>query len=221
MTPLRLLLFVLAACIAMLLWHGWEQFSALRKMQEAPLGQFIGPADAPITVTEFIDYRCHLCRQMHPVVVELVTKHPDVRVVFRHLPMAMEPAVYEAQIALAAAQQGMFVPVHGWLMSRETPVTTQDLDEAAEKFKLDRARLDADMKGDKVRKELKSTVDSAIALGGITLPSFIINNRLYLYDTRVPTLAELERAVAAARDGLARKPSPAPADAAEPAQARP
>lgn len=199
MTPLRVLLLVLAAAVGMTVWHGWTQFSAMRQMQEAPLGQSIGPAESDVVVTEFIDYRCHVCREMSPVIAQLAEKHPDVRIVFRHLPMAMEPAVYEAQIALAAAMQGKFLPVHMDLMSREDPVTAQDLDDMIKEFGLDGAKLAEDMKGAKVRKTLKSTVDAAITLGGIPLPSFIINGRLYRYETRSPTLDELERAVAEAR----------------------
>src|SRR5688500_3232475 len=174
-------------------------FGAVREMQQASLGQSIGPQDADIVVTEFIDYRCHVCRDMHPVMQKLAARNPDVRIVFRHLPMDMQPSFYEARIALAAAMQGKFEPVHDRLMSRETPLEAQDLDRMIADFDIDRAQLERDMSSQAVWDTLRTTTDAAIRLGGIPLPSFIINGRLYRLDSRPPTLEELEAGLAMAR----------------------
>lgn len=210
---LLLALLVIAAVIVTgsTLWDGWAQLRAMRQMQEAALGESLGPEQAAVTVTEFVDYRCHICRETHPVMQSLASRNPDVKIVFRHLPMAMEPSILEARLALAAAMQGKFVPVHDRLMSRDTPAEAEDIDALIADFGIDRARLETDMYGPAVTGTLRATTDAAIRLRGIPLSSFIINGRLYRYDGRTPTLAELEAAIAAARDDLTPRKRAAPA----------
>jgi len=47
-----------------------------------------GPANAKITVVEFADFQCPSCKQMHDVLAVLMPKYPQVRFVFKDLPLA-------------------------------------------------------------------------------------------------------------------------------------
>lgn len=47
----------------------------------------VGPADAKATVVMFFDYQCSYCSKMAPVVEALVNANPDVRFVFKELPI--------------------------------------------------------------------------------------------------------------------------------------
>ncbi len=47
----------------------------------------VGPTDAKATVVMFFDYQCSYCSKMAPVVEALVKANPDVRFVFKELPI--------------------------------------------------------------------------------------------------------------------------------------
>jgi len=47
----------------------------------------IGRPDAPITVVEFFDYNCGYCKRAFPDIMKLTQKNPDVRVVFKEVPI--------------------------------------------------------------------------------------------------------------------------------------
>jgi NhaA family Na+:H+ antiporter len=63
-----------------------------------------GPADAAVTVVEYADVQCPYCRQLEPVLQQLLTQRPRVRLVYRHFPLVQEhPYAYSAALALEAA----------------------------------------------------------------------------------------------------------------------
>jgi protein-disulfide isomerase len=87
----------------------------LKASSEAPLirphAPTFGPADAPVTIVEFMDPACEACRAFHPVVKKILAAFPDkVRVVMRYA--AFHPTSKEAILILEAARlQGKFKPV--------------------------------------------------------------------------------------------------------------
>jgi protein-disulfide isomerase len=78
---------------------------------ERPHSPVIGPAAAPVTITEFFDPSCEACRAFHPYVKQLLRDLPNqVRVVIRYAPFhqGSDEAV---AILEAAREQGRFKPV--------------------------------------------------------------------------------------------------------------
>lgn len=64
----------------------------------------IGPADAKITLIEFGDLECPSCRQLDLVLRELLPRHPEVRLVFKHFPLTnVHPWAMTAAIASQCA----------------------------------------------------------------------------------------------------------------------
>lgn len=71
----------------------------------------IGPANAPVTIVEFFDPSCEACRAFHPIVQQIMARHPnDVRLVLRYTPLhqGSDEAV---RILETARMQNVFVPV--------------------------------------------------------------------------------------------------------------
>lgn len=61
----------------------------------------VGPSDAPIVLTEFIDFTCPHCKTLSVTVDSLRRRFPnDVAVVFMHFPLAGRP--YSSELAIAA-----------------------------------------------------------------------------------------------------------------------
>ncbi len=73
----------------------------------------IGPADALVTIVEFSDFQCPFCKRLAPVNHQIVKDNPDVRVVFRQMPLPNHPqARGAAKASLAAHRQGKFWEMH-------------------------------------------------------------------------------------------------------------
>jgi protein-disulfide isomerase len=47
----------------------------------------IGPANAPVTLVEFSDFECPVCRSLHDALRALLPNYPQVRVVFKDFPL--------------------------------------------------------------------------------------------------------------------------------------
>ncbi len=55
---------------------------------DTALGIRVGPADARMVVTEFMDFTCPFCAMVSPVVDSLLSRYPtEVALVFQHFPL--------------------------------------------------------------------------------------------------------------------------------------
>jgi len=66
----------------------------------------LGPANAPVTVVEFSDFECPVCRSLHDALRELLTNYPQVRVIFKDFPLdQIHPWARTAALAGRCAYQ--------------------------------------------------------------------------------------------------------------------
>jgi protein-disulfide isomerase len=66
----------------------------------------LGPADAPITLVEFSDFECPVCRSLHDALRGLLPNYPQLRVVFKDFPLEqIHPWARTAAIAGRCAYQ--------------------------------------------------------------------------------------------------------------------
>jgi protein-disulfide isomerase len=66
----------------------------------------LGPADAPVTLVEFSDFECPVCRNLHDALRALLTNYPQVRVVFKDYPLEqIHPWARTAALAGRCAYQ--------------------------------------------------------------------------------------------------------------------
>jgi len=66
----------------------------------------LGPANAPVTLVEFSDFECPVCRSLHDVLRGLLPNYPQVRVVFKDFPLEqIHPWARTAAIAGRCAYQ--------------------------------------------------------------------------------------------------------------------
>ena len=100
------------------------QIPALRAAIERDPRDFVANPSGRITVTEFYDYRCPHCEAMAPKLLALIRDHPDVRFVFKEMPIFGATSEHAAYAALAVKKAG-----GDYLGLYRTFMTTQPLDD--------------------------------------------------------------------------------------------
>lgn len=83
-----------------------EAVRANRAAIERDPRDFVANPDGKVTITEFYDYRCPHCVNVAPQVLELIKANPDIRFVFKELPIFGEPSQKAARAALAVKRAG-------------------------------------------------------------------------------------------------------------------
>lgn len=169
---------------------------ANRREVETPFpGAVAGNPRGDVTLVEFYDYNCGYCRASLPVLRNLIRRDPNLRVVFRELPILAPSSRTAARASLAAAAQGRFNAFHDALF-RGGRVTDATVAAAARTAGVDLARLPA--LAPRIDAELQRTFDTAGKLGIGGVPGWVIGDRVL---SGALSEADLARAVAEARRG--------------------
>jgi protein-disulfide isomerase len=157
-----------------------------------------GPADAKVTVIEYFDFRCPGCKATAPEVLRMVQAHPDVRFVFKDWPILDGPtngvSHYAARAALAAHQQGKYLPVFQALMA-EPALSEPAIDAILAANGVTLPQAEAAMAGPGIARRLADIQTSATAMGLIGTPTFFVNGQAM--DSIQP--AALDRAIREAK----------------------
>lgn len=80
---------------------------------------FVANPEGKITVTEFFDYRCGYCKGAAPEVLKLIASNPDVRFVFKELPIFGGVSDQAAAVALAAHDKGQYLEIYRAFFAEE------------------------------------------------------------------------------------------------------
>ncbi|MBU0799484.1 MAG: thioredoxin domain-containing protein [Alphaproteobacteria bacterium] len=188
--------FVLAVFVGL---RFWSIQSAYNHAADTLPGMSVGPADADVTVVEFLDYRCAACRTAHASVQQIISEFPDVRFTYRHMPVFGNQSVIEGQIALTAARHGKFAEAHEWLIGREDPVSEDEIAAFATDIGQDPAVFRQEMKQPENAEIFFKTLDIQDALGITQTPAFLINRKLFMPTIGPLTTDDLRREINAAR----------------------
>ncbi|MDT7597921.1 MAG: hypothetical protein QOJ06_3467, partial [Pseudonocardiales bacterium] len=143
------------------------------------------------TVVEYGDFECPYCGQAEPVVRELLADFGDVRYVWRHLPLTdVHPrAQLAAEAAEAAADQGVFWPMHDLLLDHQQDLRPADLSRYAGNLSIDVERFRDDLRRHAHASRIAEDVDSASLSGVSGTPTFFINGRRHYGAYDITTLA--------------------------------
>lgn len=137
-----------------------------------------GPADAPVTMTLFTDFECPYCRQIVPLLEEVLAKNPKtVKLAFKNMPLKFhkfaEPA---ARAALAAGEQGKFWEFHDRLFALPKP-NPEAIKKIATDLNLDMAKFEKDMASPEIQARIQKDFVDAQNAGVSGTPTVFINGR--------------------------------------------
>lgn len=110
-----------------------------------PAAPVKGNPQGRVVLAEFFDVRCGFCKQLHPVMDQLVRREGDVRVVLVDLPILGPASVLGARALIAAQRQGRYVPLYDALLRLREEITEPVLRREAERAGLDWPRLRREM----------------------------------------------------------------------------
>jgi protein-disulfide isomerase len=145
-----------------------------------------GPQDATLTLIEYGDFQCPYCARAHAALAGLTDELGDIRLVFRHLPLAdLHPlAELAAEAAEAAASQGKFWDMHDMLFEQQRQVMDkQDLAVLAESLDLDIERFRVEVLERRHRPRVQNDLERAHHDGATGTPTFFINGVRYRGDS--------------------------------------
>lgn len=88
--------------------------------EDTALGIRVGPVDARMVVTEFMDFTCPFCAMVVPAVDSLLTHYPsEAALVFQHFPLNRPQSVPSAVAVECADRQGKFEPMYRLLFAQQ------------------------------------------------------------------------------------------------------
>ena len=140
-------------------------------------GMVAGNAQGNVTVAIYMDYACGYCRQSLPEIDKLVASDPNIRLVYHELPILSAESRTAASWALAAAEQGKFLPFHTAMVAAGRP-NDATIAAAAAKAGLDVARARTTAASPQVAAQLEKNLRTAGALGMTGTPAWVIGDRV-------------------------------------------
>lgn len=154
---------------------------------KSEIAPFAGNMNGEPVIVTFLDYRCGYCKTVNNVLKEIIKKDPQVKVMFKELPVLGPQSQEIAQMALAVYlnNPSKYIDFHNQVMDLKK-VDAASLDEILIKNGLDVSKVKDLMKDPRVEKELKENMELAKQLGIRGTPAFIVG------ETLIPGAVDLE-----------------------------
>lgn len=149
-----------------------------------------GNVSAPITIFEFGDFSCPVCKDFQPILKEAIAQFPGkILHVWKDFPLPthpFSPAAHRA--AQCANEQGKFWEYHDMLFARASPAE-QNFDAIAQELGLDLPRFTTCQNDATIQTRVQESFDEGRLLAIDQTPYLFIN------DERVPGLVDKETLV--------------------------
>lgn len=139
-----------------------------------------GPADAPITLVEFADFRCGHCKEAVGPLAQLVSSRNDVRLVYFYYPLGTAtdgPSVVAAEAAEEARAQGKFWEMHDIMFRYQHALEEENLVKYAEEIGLDVERFKKALSSHVHRERVLADKKIGQAANVEATPTIFINGR--------------------------------------------
>lgn len=139
----------------------------------------LGNPDGDVTLVEFFDYNCGFCKRALGDVMSMIEKDPNLRVVLKDFPVLGPGSLGAARVGIAAFEQmdaEQAARFHMDVLNSRGQVDADRALQVAEEMGLDMARLDEDMKSERVREIITANVELADKLGLTGTPAWVVGD---------------------------------------------
>jgi protein-disulfide isomerase len=149
-----------------------QQVAAHRSQIETPFaGAVGGNPKGDVTLVEYFDYACGYCRASVADVDKLVASDPQVRVVYKELPILSPESDRAARMSLVAARAGKFADYHHALYG-EGALDAAKVDKAVQAAGLDPAGAASP----DIAREIQTNLTIARSLRLSGTPTFVVGD---------------------------------------------
>ena len=138
----------------------------------------VGHFKTQLTLVEFMDYECPHCRHMAPVIDLLVHKNPDLRVVYRVMPVFGEASLFTDSAVMAAKLQGEKNSqcFRSFIISQVEAPDPNLVLRLAKQSGLNVSKLLEDMHRPEIAETLKSNLEMFYTTGQSSIPVILIGS---------------------------------------------
>jgi protein-disulfide isomerase len=144
-----------------------------------------GPADARVTLVEFSDFQCPHCRQLYETMKTLAPRYPQIRIVFKDLPIAaLHPWAETAALGGRCAYMqspDSFWKIHDGLFENQDFISAANiwerLLELAGQAGLDKDAFKACLASPEAAKAIEANIEDAKVLSVNSTPTVFVNGR--------------------------------------------
>jgi len=142
----------------------------------------VGAASPKVTIVEFADFECPMCRVVSPILKRLVSQlaGQGVALFFKHYPVSTHRrAIPSARAAYAAHQQGKFWQLHDLLYKNSPRLSVAQVEGYARSVGLDMAKFRAARDNRRSRLVVAADKQSGLRAGMTGTPAIFINGKRY------------------------------------------
>jgi protein-disulfide isomerase len=162
-----------------------DPFADIRSKLHVGNSPSMGPEDAKITLIEFADFECPSCRQLDLILRELLPRHPEVRLVFKHYPLTdIHPWAMTAAIASQCAFQqspSAFWKMHDAIFDAQEVISPSNvwdkMQALAAQLGLNPELYNSCMINPETKSQVTSTIEEGHTLTITATPTTFINGR--------------------------------------------
>ncbi len=150
---------------------------ANRSLLERDGDDYVANPNGKVTVVEFFDYKCTYCKASAQAVIDIIANNPDVRFVFKEMPILTDTSSHASQLQLAANRtNGKYLNVFGALMA-EKALDDNGVQRIMTEHGVDPARIDGSAK-DAANKHIAENKALAKSIGVEGTPAFIVGDHV-------------------------------------------
>ena len=140
---------------------------------------YAGPIDAKLSIVYFGDMNCGYCKKQDPVLDSIASKYPNVKIIYKDLPILSPSSREAAAVALAAHQKqsSTYLPLHKRLMSSTELITSDIIAKSAKEEGLDFEQLKKAITPE-INEQLDGNIRLAQKLGIRGTPALIFQDEI-------------------------------------------
>lgn len=182
-----------------------DPFAEIRSKLHVGASPTLGPEDAKVTLFEFADFECPSCRQLDLILRDLLPRHPEVRLVFKHYPLTdIHPWAMTAAIASQCALRqtpAAFWKMHDAIFDAQDVISPENvwdkMLDLATQSNLNTEAFKSCMTDPEAANQVKANVEEGHNVTVTATPTTFINGRRIIgpdkstieqYTTYMPTL---------------------------------
>lgn len=117
----RIFIGFLVLSLAFVSWQLYDIISLKNKAYAIEAGQYIGNENGDIIVVEFLDYTCEPCRNIAPLISQVIAQDGQSVLIPRPVFSATSEGTAAAYTLYAAAEFDQFLDMHRYFMSNPMP----------------------------------------------------------------------------------------------------